>query len=101
MTSNVVQCMPRSMSQELGLAALHGVAPSNPVCNEADIEFLTKEVSRICNILVRAQQQQHESELMPSIVSTGGGEMAWSHSISLRYNLPHTGSREEPLSHQS
>ena len=45
----------------------------NPVRNEADIEFLTKEVSRVHNILVRAQQQQQETELMPSTVSTGVG----------------------------
>jgi hypothetical protein len=45
----------------------------NPVRNEADIEFLTKEVARVHDILVRAQQQQQDSELLPSTVSTGGG----------------------------
>lgn len=45
----------------------------NPVRNEADIEFLTKEVARVRDILVRAQQQEQEGELLPSTVSTGGG----------------------------
>lgn len=45
----------------------------NPVRNEADIEFLTKEVARVQDILVRAQQQEQEGELLPSTVSTGGG----------------------------
>jgi hypothetical protein len=30
----------------------------NPVCNSADIEFLTNEVSRLQDMLMRAQQQQ-------------------------------------------
>ncbi len=42
----------------------------NPVRDNVDIDFLTsKEVARVCNVLVRAQQQQETSELLVAITS--------------------------------
>jgi hypothetical protein len=59
----------------------------NPVRDNVDIDFLTKEVARVRNVLVRAQQQQETNELSVAITRTIppsniGGQ-------SLRGNVPY------------
>jgi hypothetical protein len=51
----------------------------NPVCNNADIEFLTYEVSRLEGVLIRAQQQQELGG--DSVRSGGGGGRSWRGSV--------------------
>lgn len=64
------------------------ILQQNPICNKADVEFLTKEVARIQDIFISAQQQQQEtSELMLSTVSTGWGQHWHDQMLSLPFSL--------------